>query len=688
MSGIVTLFHPDGRPVDRDRLSRMVAAMPHRGPDGTRIVTEGEVGMGHQMLHTTPESLQEVLPAKNAAGTLLLTSDARIDNREALLATLGLRGETPPDSALILAAYERWGEDLVEHLVGDFAFALWDAPRRTLLCVRDHLGVRNLYYHHAPGLFACASEIKALLAHPEIPEEIDEVQIGAHATGKLLDSERTVFRGILRVLPGHLLKVTPHGLTSREYWSPRPTDQPLPTTDEGYAAEFLDLFQEAVRVRMRSAFPVASELSGGLDSSLVTCVARDLQGSSDPLRTISLVYDRFPESDERTYIEEVVAQGGIAPHYEHVEEYALLELLDEIFGYLDDGRVAGNHHLNWLTAKAANGLNARVLLTGQDGDTTVYHGWQYFIELARAGEWERFVKEAELSIQNLRREQGAYAMQETFTGPRDVLNAYAGTHLVELARRREVVPLLRSIEQIHKHFGVARREMYRRFGREFVRGNVSESQRREVLKAQAKQAVPRVLSPDLVARIGLEERLMDHLSETELPTTVREAQRQTLSSSYLHYSFEKFEQYTAAWGVEGRHPFMDKRLVEYCLALPPEQSYSEGWTRVVMRRAMEGVVPDRIRYRVGKTDLAPPYRYLLLHKGAETLADTVSQLGDKDAFLDVSYLTELYERKDALTGAEVRDLGAGLTLARWLDRRHQADAPDNEPVPPVLEASA
>ena len=675
MSGVVGLYHTDGRSVGEELVRRMVDAMLHRGPDGVGVWREGAVGLGHLMLHTTPESLHERLPTTNGAGTLTITADLRIDNREELIARLRptARADVFTDSDLVLAAYEAWGEDCVERLVGAFAFAVWDGPRRRLFCARDHLGVKNLYYWHDPrGTFACATEIKALLSLPGLEEEVDEVQLGTFLTKELLDPERTVFRGVLRLLSGHTLSVSPEGLRTRRYWAPAPTAERLPTTDEGYAERFLELFRDAVRSRLRSAFPVGSELSGGLDSSFVSCVARDLTAASTggAFPTVSLVYDRFPQADERPFINDVIAQGGLDPHFVTVEENSLLGILSEVYDYLDDGRAAGNHHLNWLTASAAKRVGLRVLLSGQDGDTTVYHGWQSFLELAREEDWDAFAREATLVVRNLGREQEGYEMQETFRDPRHVLNAYGGISLRRWAVRGNYVRFARSVNAIHRLFGVRRREIYRSLWRDLVQPRaVVAARRHRNRERSAHQGLPPFINPDLARRIDLGERLAEHRSSKPEDLTVRGSQLAVFNSPHLAYSFEKFEHYTAAHGVEARHPFMDRRLVEYCLALPREQSMSEGWTRVVMRRAMAGIVPDSVRWRVGKASLAAPYAYLLVQRGGAALTELIASADVAAPFLDIPYVKGLYDRRDTLSDTEVGELGSAASLILWLRKR-------------------
>jgi asparagine synthase (glutamine-hydrolysing) len=158
----------------------MVDILAHRGPDGAGAWSEESVGLGHRMLHTTPESLNEKLSLVDDRRGLVLTADARLDNRDELITALGFGGrpcEELTDSELILGAYKRWGERCPERLLGDFAFAIWDRRRQELFCARDHIGVKPFYYHRAGKLFVFASEIKALLCVPEVPRRLNEVRV-------------------------------------------------------------------------------------------------------------------------------------------------------------------------------------------------------------------------------------------------------------------------------------------------------------------------------------------------------------------------------------------------------------------------------------------------------------------------------------------------------------------------------
>lgn len=154
MSGIVGIYHLDGRPVEQQDVQRMTDSIAHRGPDGSAVWIEGPVGLGHRMLYTTPESLHEKLPLTNRTGDLTITADARIDNRNELFSMLNFNGrprETIPDSEIILVAYEKWGEKCPEKLLGDFAFTIWDKRKQAIFCARDPIGIKPFYYYCKEG---------------------------------------------------------------------------------------------------------------------------------------------------------------------------------------------------------------------------------------------------------------------------------------------------------------------------------------------------------------------------------------------------------------------------------------------------------------------------------------------------------------------------------------------------------
>src|SRR5215204_4078556 len=319
MSGIAGVFYLDGRALDSRMLGRMLDSIAHRGPDGAGAWSERGVGLGHLAFHTTPESISEKLPFVEGGGDFVLIADARIDNRDELLAAVGLdrlSGRSVGDGELILAAYKMWGERCPERLLGDFAFAIFDKRKQTLFCARDHMGLKPFYYYLSGRVFVFASEIKALLCVPEVPRRLNEVMVADHLVGNSQDKISTFYRDILRLPPAHSITTGVEETKIREYWALDPSLELRLSSNGEYAEAFRDVFERAVGCRLRAAFPVGSDLSGGLDSSSVTCVARELlrRERKEILHTFSSVPELVTESDESVYIDAVLSQGGFEPH--------------------------------------------------------------------------------------------------------------------------------------------------------------------------------------------------------------------------------------------------------------------------------------------------------------------------------------------------------------------------------------
>jgi asparagine synthase (glutamine-hydrolysing) len=191
MSAIAGIFYLDRQPVERDHLSKMLDTLAHRGSDGANIWCENNVGLVHRMLWTTPESLLETLPLEK--DNLVITADARIDNRDELISALELSDlpkEKITDSDLILAAYQKWGEDCPTRLLGDFAFAIWDKREQILFCARDPMGVKPFYYYSSGNIFIFASEIKALFTSPYVPCNLNEPMVADYLAKILFNGRK------------------------------------------------------------------------------------------------------------------------------------------------------------------------------------------------------------------------------------------------------------------------------------------------------------------------------------------------------------------------------------------------------------------------------------------------------------------------------------------------------------------
>lgn len=628
MSGMVGLWHADGRPAEPALLDKMTVALAHRGHDGSGIWCEGPVGLGHRLRWTTPESLRDPLPLNDPLRRLAITADVRLDNREELMAALDIAERDIPDSALILLAYDQWGEACPERLLGDFAFVIWDGCRRAVFAARDHMGVKPFFYHHRPGrLFACASEIKALLCLPEVPRRLNELRVADYLLGIPDDKSITFYRDIVRLPPGHRMLVDNNSLAVRPYWALDPERTLAARSDEEYAEAFRELFVDAVRVRMRAAFPVGTLLSGGLDSSSITCAARMLtkESATGPLPTFSAVFDNEPSCDERPFIQVVLDQQGpgeLEPHFVRADLLSPMTDLDAMFWHEDEPFFAPNLYMHWGLYGAAQRRGVRVLLDGVEGDATVSHGEDRLIELTRSWEWG-----------TLAREIGAIARR--------------GPQWRAALRHCVVAPLIpRSV---------------RRFARVL---------RRTGTRIMETQADP-ILRADVASRLDLPDRyrLLEE-AQGNWAATNKEVHYRRLSHGVIPLIHEVADLAAAAFGIEPRYPFADRRVIEFCLALPPAQKRCDGWGRVVLRRAMAGILPEAVRWRCDKSDLSSNFNARLLAGDRSLLDDVFTRFPEVIApYVETAALRDIYEEYcGAPNTSNAMTVWKSASLGLWLRR--------------------
>lgn len=632
MSGIVGIYYLDGRPVDRENLIKMVDILAHRGPDGADIWVNGCVGLGHRMLWTTPESLFEKLPYCNQTGDLVITADARIDNREELIAALQINNRPADkivDSELILAAYEKWGEDCPQHLLGDFAFAIWDERKQVLFCARDHMGVKPFYYYSSNNTFVFGSEIKAIFCLSGIPRRLNEVKIGEYLVSMSEDKSITFYQDILRLPPACCISISLKGIQIRSYWSLDPERELKLGSNEEYAEALREVFTEAVRCRLRSAFPIGSHLSGGLDSSSVTCVARNLlaQHGTHQLHTFSNVFDAVPQCDERPFMNAVIAQGGLKPHFIITDQTGPLSELEDIFQYQDQVFLGPNHYQIWIVNRAANKEGIRILLDGFDGDTTLSHGHYYLVELARSGNWATFARELNQLARNL---DGSIQAG---------LESYGFPFLEELSRQGKWRTLAKQTAEISKYFTITQKYLFLQYGLKPLVPSFLKQFRRKLLGHD--EPIDNnywIVNSQFEQEISLKKQVQAIVAlKNSQKVTERKAHLQAINYGLITSLMETVDNYASAFNIEARHPFMDKRLLEFCLSLPSEQKLSQGWTRLIMRRAMTNILPQKVQWRAKKTNLSPSFLYSLLNVNRKILDEIMqTNLNNIQAYVDTS----------------------------------------------------
>lgn len=611
MSAFAALYYLDGRPLEPATLESMLRPLKRRGPHGDGIWTGDAVGLGHSALLTTPEAHTEQQPLTR--GSLRITADVRLDNRAELLTELG-GDPTRGDAALILDAYRKWETECASRLLGDFAFFVWDADERRGFGARDHLGVKPFYYHRQAGkIFACGSDPAAILAVPDVPRVVNESRVADYLVPIMEGSDKTstFYRDIFRLPPAHSLVVTRERIQISRYWQVDSTKELRLSSDEEYTDAFREIFTAAVSSRMRSAGTVGIMLSGGLDSCAVAGVARASSNTAAGLTTYSCLKRNADDCPETEYVSAMLA-GDETSHRILFDDQldgasALLEehlnTADDLFDFAD---------IPLLAYQAAQKDGVQVMLDGVDGDVVAAANALYLIEFSRQGHYGRFLS----SIPQYARYYGLTPLQQA-----------------ALLWQQGIKPLVK--ERLPASL-VARRETRQTENNDldWNGGLLQDS----------------LIGQEFAEQVGLREKLSTITGDTRWgQRTFRENDALTLSAPIIQAALERYDRLAASRSIESRHPFFDKRVVEFCLSLPLEIKQADGWAKAVVRRATAGLVPDLIRWRRHSAS------NLNMHFFAEWIKPHAPAMADqvRSGLKEITPYVNHAKLSDALTGVPV-----------------------------------
>jgi asparagine synthase (glutamine-hydrolysing) len=545
MSGLVGILNLDGRPADGGLVARMLGAIAHRGPDASRVWTDGPAALGHCLLTTTPESADEVQPRAEDDG-LTIVFDGRLDNRRELvdaLASLRVPSPAGPDAAFVLAAYRRWGVDCAARLLGDFAFAVWDAGRRRLFCARDVMAQKPFYYHHAPPLFLFASEPQALLRHPSVSRRVNE-GMAAEYLSIVTSTTDTLFADVHRLAPAHRIVVSSREFRHDKYWEIDAARTIRYRTTGEYRDHLRALLTQVVGDRLRSSTDTGVLLSGGVDSSSILATAVQLKRSGALTRDCSAfsLIDPGGPLDEQAFMDRTVAALGCASHRYEAASIPAGAYRDATRRRADLASSPGAMMMTSVR-NGARTRGVRVLLSGTGSDEWLGGSVYHCADLARSWRW------GELSAY-LRSARSSGAIADSRTA-------------VKLA----TWPLL------------------------------SRGARKRIKTLIGRDAVPRWIRPEFAARIGLADRLYRPDPDPPFPTIAQRTIFRDMTSGLMVHGIEDEERSAAESALEVRYPFADRRVMEFGLAIPEELRWRDGVRKFVLREAMRGTLPEDVRAR-------------------------------------------------------------------------------------------
>ncbi|HWM93384.1 MAG TPA: asparagine synthase-related protein [Thermoanaerobaculia bacterium] len=627
MSGFCVTVDFSGRPADPAALLAMASAASRRGPGGRAHRITGEAGLCHLALDATPEALSERQPVRCLEGSIHLVADVRLDNRRELIDRLAAEGtltrDRPGDAELLLAAYRRWGMTCAEHLLGDFAFVLWDARRRQIFAACDPMAIKPLYYGQIGSVLCLASEAKQVLRHPGVSRRLDEIAVGDYLVDGASDPSRTLFRDVQRLAPGHRLVASGGGVRAGRFWTLDPDIRTLYRRDEDYAAHFLELFRHAVNDRLRTqAGSVGVLMSGGLDSTSVAAMANQCLPKDGSLRLFatSFVFERLQECDERPFIQAVAAGLGMETELVEAERFPVFSDPETCRPSLEAPSIAWDGCLHEALRRARN-RGARVLLTGHGGDDLMTGSPLVYADRLRRGD-------------------------------------------------------LGALVEIVRHAAAQRRGwrwiLYHYLVQPFLSPAGDQAIRRLLGHAPSPK-LPGWIDTGFARRTDLAARL-----EAPRPRDAGEAARQALQDHFLQTPWDRaaiwYDQHAAAYGIEVRHPFLDRRLMEFLWSIPPERVFKAGSLKPLLRQAMDGLLPDVVRLRIDKTRLGG---FLDLSLGEERreqierwlAAPLAAELG----FFDGGRLRAAYKGyQDGIQSRSDRLLWYSIALEAWL-REHETN---------------
>lgn len=606
MSAIFGILAFGGRSPEVGAIEKMAHALSHRAPDGGVQWSSGSIAIGHGLMRVTHEDLFERQPV--VEDDLVLAADMRLDNREELAAAIGINPASLaglPDSALLRGAYLTWGENCVHHLLGDFAFAIWDRRRNQLLLARDHLGQRNCFFHVGTDAFLFASEVKALWSISTVPRELSDATIARWLLNdRSPEASAASYGSIVCLGGGERIIVGADGRVSREtWWRPAADPQHLGRDEAYYVEAYARVLGEAVACRVRRATaPVSLLMSGGYDSTAVAALAAEPLGGRKLLAVASVMSAEYA-GDIRHARKWVDICARDMPHLDvrHVslEGRHLLDGIERRFLHADTCAHPYDFASSTLYATAA-AEGARSVLTGYGGEATLNPRGDLIAQLLVERRWRAFLRELRARSRSTRRSLWATLKGEV-----------VAKLLPEVARRWGK----------RLHVERARPE------------SMNAAFLAEMIGAGA------VRTDDLRARRS---------GRNYLDRRFRTLRRKAAMAARTEMAYMA--------GLEQSDPFYDKRVVELALAIPTHLFLRNGRERDLACRALAKLYPREFQHRSRlNDDLMPDFLRMLKRIEPELLADLarMERTGRIGRYLDFDGIRRLL----AVRGADDHNSG-------------------------------
>lgn len=553
MCGITGIFNLNSEAVNQAVLTRMTRLLAHRGPDDEGVYISGNLGLGHRRLSIIDLSSRGHQPMSNEDANIWITFNGEIYNHQQLRKELIRKGHeyrSATDTETIIHLYEEEGIGCLEHLDGEFAFSIWDSKKKVLFCARDRLGVKPFYYHISDKNFIFASELKAILLHPEIRKEVDSQALWYYLSFSVTPAPLTMFKGIHKLEAGHFLLLDGNGtLKNQEYWDAAPKRKI--ECSQGEAIEIIrDKFSEAVRKRLMSDVPLGVFLSGGIDSSANVAFMSRMTGN--PVKTFNVNIEGSNKYDESSF-------ADLTSRYFNTEHRSIRIKFDdfkrtfEALSYYTDEPLCDYACIpNFYLAKLSRENKVPVIHVGEGNDELFcgYSGYASILNLLRFFyPLPTMIKGPALRLLELfQGENLHYAIKRAAINQ----DAFLGSSYLFTEEEKE---------------GMFNKTIKRSFDSSYdyvcrIYGNLLAK-------------FPQADCLDKMSYLDLKVRLPELL--------LMRADKMTMANS-----------------VEARLPFLDYKFVEYSLSLPAKFKCQGNKTKYIFKKSLKGILPDKIIFQPKK----------------------------------------------------------------------------------------
>lgn len=608
MSVICGIVRFDGKIVNKEEIKNMLNTMKNHSNDSEGIWIDGNVGFAHKMLWTTPESLHENQPLVSNDGDLVLTADARIDNRDELFEKLEINEndfKIVTDGDLILWSYKKWGEECPKYLLGDFAFAIWDKHQQKLFCSRDRFGIRPIYFYFLNEIVYFSSNIDLLYTLIDEPISVNDNAINSFARFTTIGYEETMYQNIFRIPPAYFFIFSKEGLNKYRYWFPEKIKIDYHIPFEEAKQEVYRLLSKAVEARLRVYGDWGCEVSGGLDSTAISLIAQ--KATHTQFKTFSMRYQSYT-CDEWEYTKEAITTLGSMPIILDIDqldvknEYNLHDTVELNKHWPLYGSFIHNYVLGNMMVK--NGI--RICLTGHGGDhvfTGDYNPILNYIKNFRfiSALNEFFISDKQLSVLVVEIIKLLVPQKIKFFVKKYLLNK--DVHLNN-----------QSAENFTDYWNLSFNDSIK------IRGALS------------------------------------YISGNSQVTHIDNNYYRTL---------ELYE------NIEFRHPFFDTNLIEYILTLPNYYFYKGGTTKIILREALKELYPSLIYERKDKAEfseaLLDQMNAIDMDQVWKDSLLIKNELLDKSHLYE---LIEQYKNK-TINASDLGDFWKMTTLELWLKNKNQ-----------------